>query len=140
MTRLRPLTLLLAGPIGVGAGFAVPFYFFDGDPAKVLLAALFGVVGFLPFFGIMAWAVSPTSISEDIECVTRRYRRFNRWVSAAGLIGLFYLIVYVLFDLHELLGSLGDWFFFASMLAVPAMAGSKIFMYLRLERLSDLAS
>ncbi len=136
--RIRPLAVLIIGPIGTGIAGAIPFICFGGGLTQTLVAALLGMAITLPLFAGVAWAVSPKHCARDIDRVFRRNRRLGRVLGGTGLIAILYIVGYRLFDLHERLAPFGSWLLFAAFLAVILAAGSAIVIEERLKRLRDL--
>jgi hypothetical protein len=137
MTQLRPLTILLAGPIGVGVGAAIPFWFFD--PEGMIVAALITVVISLPLFGALAWAVALTRYPWNVESIISKYRRLNRWLSIGGIMALSYITGCYFLHLDQLLASVGSGLLCIAWLIVMLMAFGKIVVDQRLRRLHDLS-
>jgi hypothetical protein len=135
MRKLRPLTILVAGPLGVAIGAAVPFWFFA--PESVIAAALFAAASSLPLFGCLAWAAVPTRCFRTSEQVIQRYRRFDRWFSVAGKVAGLYITGYLLLHLDRLLGPVGGWLLITAFFALLVVSFGKIMIHERLRRLHD---
>ncbi|MHB0961511.1 MAG: hypothetical protein ACYC0X_24160 [Pirellulaceae bacterium] len=135
---MRPLAIVVIGPIGTGIAGAVPFLCFGGGLTQTLVAALLGMAITLPLFAGVAWAVSPRHCRRAIDLVYRRYRRLGRVLGGTGLVGILYIVGCGFFDLHERLAPFGSWLLFAAFLAVILAAGGAIVIEERLKRLRDL--
>ena len=95
MKQLRPLTLLIVGPLGTAAAITIVAAL--SLPLQQALAFGGGYGLFmLPVFALMAWAVAPKTFTGDLAAVKKRFFVLNHLVSVLGAMSLGYLVACVL--------------------------------------------
>ncbi len=138
-TGIRPLAILIIGPLAAGIAVGVPFHCFGDGPSQTLAAALFGAAMMLPLFAGVAWAVSPTNCPTDIARVFRRISRLSQVLRAVTIIGLLFIFGCKLLDLDQLLVPVGGWLLVATAPAVLLSIWGVIVVDEWRKRLRDLA-
>ncbi len=92
MKELKPLTMIVAGPIGVGLVIGIIFWL-NGEASGAMIAVCMSACLAFLFFASIVWAERPVSSSAAAaELAERRYQRVSLQISNVALFGLGYIV------------------------------------------------